>query len=367
MASDASAQLSQRIDKLNRGTLQSLIRTVERNPPQPLVDFFRDEGDRYTRALRKLSSALNVPDVGASENSSFIRASTFSTPSVSEERIDALIQAINQRCVDEEDHESPAFTYRESTGQQLMSLIPHDNDARIHFLDDLVAKRVRRDLVTIEEAANMQQIRHLTSIPVPHVVRVHAHLHDVYIFMSCIPGVNLEDVWPTMTSVAKKRIIEQLKKMMANLRSVPPPSPCYFGSLESHICLDARLITRVTVGLDLPITSEAEFNQFIMTDLKTRFHDEYYHMLLSMARQDHKVLLTHADFHPRNIRVQGDNVTGIIDWQYAGWYPEHWEYVKALLVVGRIVDWWRYLPDIIGPYYSEWAIDRQIQHVMKMR
>jgi len=90
-------------------------------------------------------------------------------------------------------------------------------------------------------------------------------------------------------------------------------------------------------------------------------------MLLSMARQDHKLVLTHAYFHPRNIRVQGDNVTGIIDWQYSGWYPEHWEYVKALLVVGRVVDWWRYLPDIIGPYYSEWAIDRQIQHVMKMR
>ena len=68
MASDGSAQLSQQIDELNRGTLQSLISTVERNPPQPLVDFFRDEGDRYTRALRKLSSAMDVPDVGASEN-----------------------------------------------------------------------------------------------------------------------------------------------------------------------------------------------------------------------------------------------------------------------------------------------------------
>ena len=103
-----------------------------------------------------------------------------------------------------------------------------------------------------------------------------------------------------------------------------------------------------------------------MTDLKIRFRGEYYLMLLSMARQDHKVLM-HADFHPRNIRVQGDNLTGISNWQYSGWYPEHWEYVKALLVVGRVVDWWRYLPEIIGPYYSDWAIDRQIQCVMKMR
>ena len=157
-----------------------------------------------------------------------------------------------------------------------MSLVPQDTDARIHFLDGLVAKRARRDLVAIEEAANVQHIRHLTSIPVPHVVRVHvvrvhAHQHSMYIFMSCMPGVDLEDVWLTMSSVAKKRIPEQLKKMMSNLRSVPPPSPCYFGSLESHICLDSRLITRCTVGLDPPITSEAEFNQFIMTDLKYGF------------------------------------------------------------------------------------------------
>jgi hypothetical protein len=192
MASDGSAQLPQQIDELNRGTLQSLIRKVERNPPQPLVDFFRAEGDQYTRDLRKLSSAINVPDVGTSENSRFLRASTFSTPSVSEERIDALIEAINRRCLDEQDHQSPAFTCREFTGQHLMSLVPQDTDVRIHFLDDLVVKRVRRDLVAIEEAADMQHIRHLTSIPVPHVVRVHAYLHSVYIFMSCMPGVDLE-------------------------------------------------------------------------------------------------------------------------------------------------------------------------------
>ena len=189
-----------------------------------------------------------------------------------------------------------------------MSLLHRDSGERIHFLHDLVAKRVRRDLLAIEEAANMQQISQLTSIPVPHVVRVHARLHGAYMFMSFMPGVNLEGAWLTIPSVAKTRIIQQLKKIMANLRSVPLPSPCYFGSLESHICLDARLITRVTVGMNHLITSEAELNQFIMTDLKIRFHDEYYHMLLSMARQDHKLVFTHADFHPRNIRVQGDKV-----------------------------------------------------------
>jgi len=248
-----------------------------------------------------------------------------------------------------------------------MEMLPPENDGRMYFLRDLVVKRVRRDLIALQEAANVQHIHKLTRIPAPHVIRVYPHLQSAYIFMSRVPGVALQDVWHTMSSSTKQEITAQLRTIMTDLRSVSPASPCLFGSIESHICLDARLITRVTVGSNGPITSEDQFNKFIMTDLKTRFNDEYYYMLLSMARKDHKIVLTHADFHPRNIMVEEGQITGIIDWSYAGWYPEHWEYVKALMVVGSIVDWWRYLPDIIHPYYAEWAIDRQVQHVMKMR
>ena len=90
-------------------------------------------------------------------------------------------------------------------------------------------------------------------------------------------------------------------------------------------------------------------------------------MILSMMRQDHKVVLTHGDFHPRNIIIKDGVVTGIIDWECAGWYPEYWEYVKALTSVGPVVDWWRYLPTILGTYHAEWAIDRQLEKVMVMR
>lgn len=31
-----------------------------------------------------------------------------------------------------------------------------------------------------------------------------------------------------------------------------------------------------------------------------------------------------------NILVEGGRITGIIDWEYAGWYPEYWEYVKMI-------------------------------------
>ena len=43
------------------------------------------------------------------------------------------------------------------------------------------------------------------------------------------------------------------------------------------------------------------------------------------------LIFTHADLHPRNILIGEDGgITGIIDWETAGWYPRYWERVKAL-------------------------------------
>jgi hypothetical protein len=42
----------------------------------------------------------------------------------------------------------------------------------------------------------------------------------------------------------------------------------------------------------------------------------------------YKLTFTHADIAPRNMRVKDGKITGIIVWEFAGWYPEYWEYTK---------------------------------------
>ncbi len=40
---------------------------------------------------------------------------------------------------------------------------------------------------------------------------------------------------------------------------------------------------------------------------------------------------THGDIAPRNILVdESGRITGIIDWELAGWYPEYWEYANIM-------------------------------------
>lgn len=45
---------------------------------------------------------------------------------------------------------------------------------------------------------------------------------------------------------------------------------------------------------------------------------------------EYQVRFSHADLAPRNIMVDAKEgkITGIIDWEFGGWYPEYWEYTK---------------------------------------
>lgn len=112
------------------------------------------------------------------------------------------------------------------------------------------------------------------------------------------------------------------------------------------------------------ISDESEFNDFLMTSDDTSEEDMRRRMLRSFLRNDHQIVFTHADLHPRNVMVSisgGSDpkggtvkVTGILDWEMSGWYPVYWEYVKALQTVGMndsTFDWWAYLPiDAIGSW-----------------
>jgi aminoglycoside phosphotransferase (APT) family kinase protein len=46
----------------------------------------------------------------------------------------------------------------------------------------------------------------------------------------------------------------------------------------------------------------------------------------------HSIMFTHGDFRPANIIVKDGHIAGTIDWELAGWYPKHWEFVKAFFI-----------------------------------
>ncbi|KAL2222235.1 hypothetical protein M432DRAFT_666662 [Thermoascus aurantiacus ATCC 26904] len=52
-------------------------------------------------------------------------------------------------------------------------------------------------------------------------------------------------------------------------------------------------------------------------------------MIAAQESRDYSVKFTHGDIAWRHIYYADGKITGIIDWEYAGWYPGHWEYAMT--------------------------------------
>lgn len=75
------------------------------------------------------------------------------------------------------------------------------------------------------------------------------------------------------------------------------------------------------------------------SNLRARILERYYHFrgrqyehqLPDMLPRSDCTVFTHAGIAPRNITIDEQNkVMGILDWEYAGWYPDYWEYAQIL-------------------------------------
>jgi len=92
-----------------------------------------------------------------------------------------------------------------------------------------------------------------------------------------------------------------------------------------------------------PFDSEDDFNHVLLSGTFRSTPAILKNVALRSLRTDHEVVFTHNDFSPRNITVKYGQVTGILDWEYSGRYPESWEFVKAFNVADHRVTWYDYV------------------------
>lgn len=167
------------------------------------------------------------------------------------------------------------------------------------------------------------------------------------IVMEYIEGDVLRDVWEDMDDERRQKIISQLKGFMDELRSIKGD---FIGSVDGTACEDPVFCAEL--GTFGPYKTEEEFNDGLTRAMKLARDDSWVDQIARFikAMPRHEVVLTHSDFSPRNIIVRGDQVVGIIDWEMAGFYPDYWEYIKAL-----------YHPD----WQSRWITDGTLETILK--
>ncbi|KAM5493197.1 hypothetical protein McaMca56_006837 [Microsporum canis] len=114
-----------------------------------------------------------------------------------------------------------------------------------------------------------------------------------YLAMSRMPGAMLSECWPTMEQPQRERVLNDLEGILQQLRAIEIPTTALIGAVDGGPAADVRARHAEFGG---PFTAESEFNEWLASLI-----------------------------HPESMQYRA-----IIDWEFAGWHPEYWEYLKMV-------------------------------------
>lgn len=214
--------------------------------------------------------------------------------------------------------------------------------------------------VHLTEGATIQFIAANTSIPVPHIHCSFVHRNRAYIVMDRIQGVSLAEAYATLSGDDRKKVFAQLRSIFGELRKLPSPPGAGVRSCVGGSLRDSR-IPRCKPRFG-PFDTIQDFHLWLRDGLRpeeypNRKNDNDWEDIKKMvAKQDGPwpaPVFTHGDLNPFNIMVDGNKVVGIIDWEFAGWYPCYWEYTAAWYGNLTRKAWQEVLTEFLDAYPDE--------------
>lgn len=211
--------------------------------------------------------------------------------------------------------------------------------------------------VRMAEAAALRFVHIHTLVPVPKVydAYIHPESKQVCIAMEWVDGAPLDTVWDTYHEIQKADLILQLKQHLEDLRRVPGT---FIGSVDGSCCGDQFFRAgQDRKMMDGPFDSEEDFHEGLVRAVEARGRNTWTEMVARFIRAlpRHRTVLTHNDLAPRNILVRDGKVVAIVGWEFSGFYPEYWEYVKALYRENWQSNWTKdmVVDRVLQPYLVE--------------
>ncbi|KAL8343179.1 hypothetical protein RB601_004497 [Gaeumannomyces tritici] len=221
-------------------------------------------------------------------------------------------------------------------------------------------------------------------LPTPMLYAMYRHGDRFFLVMQYLPGRSLESHWDGMSEDEKTDVMGQLHGAFARLRGLPPPSPPLFGSVAGgpvpHRFFHTPTGSPAITG---PFRDEAAFHDAMALHLRQDQADDgrpqwtsrFLSRHVSSAMGRHACVLTHGDLQRKNILVVeapplpreadiGDHnpgprrltVSGIVDWEGAGWMPSYWEYASVLMLADWSCDWTDKFEIVLDAWPSEVAM-----------
>ncbi|GAB1196764.1 hypothetical protein APSETT444_006039 [Aspergillus pseudonomiae] len=170
-------------------------------------------------------------------------------------------------------------------------------------------------------------------------------------FMSYVPGIALHQVWSRLSHEGKLSIQKQLDDTFSRLRRLHQEDGTELGGLRGEGVKDYRIMETLAYK---GITTARGFDE-LQFSARHRASPPYVKLLRSFLDEDNKSLEDpgNADFYM---------VTGVIDWEDGGFYPEYYESTKLSNAQGIMSDddLYLYAPHCISPlrFPVRWLVDR---------
>ncbi|KAF2422834.1 hypothetical protein EJ08DRAFT_652991 [Tothia fuscella] len=208
---------------------------------------------------------------------------------------------------------------------------PVDEEFMILKLNSTIVIKTIRDNSDLTEYTTLQYLHQFDlDIPAPKPHGVIYMGSILLMFTSLIPGITLEKAWPLLNESGKAHIRDQLDTIFCNLRALPFPNKSQLGGVCQEGCKDLLRHVRRSEGV---IQTAQEFEDFKFS--RPNFGSYMFIQFLGRLAPayESEIVFTHGDVRPDNIIVEaGQNgrysVTGILDWEFSGFYPEYHESTK---------------------------------------
>ncbi|KAF7136888.1 hypothetical protein CNMCM5793_006503 [Aspergillus hiratsukae] len=175
------------------------------------------------------------------------------------------------------------------------------------------------------EVPNIRFVQEETSIPVPIIVESWEEDEHTLILMKRIAGEPLSKAWPNLSMNERENIARQTAKYLLQLRNLQSDTMQALGGrpiYSNFLFLDKE--SELPHG---PLACDDELWAEMERGLEKTVPEAARRRLRNRMPPAAPYTFTHGDLTNVNIMVENGSLTGIIDWEMAGYYPVWWEYV----------------------------------------
>ncbi|GAA6013642.1 hypothetical protein JCM10207_004800 [Rhodosporidiobolus poonsookiae] len=217
--------------------------------------------------------------------------------------------------------------------------------------------------VHADEAETTRLARRRTGLPVPEVYGLRKDGNATYIYFEKLSGAPLTGVFHQHPEETKHQLLLNVQQMLQSLRAAQPIDN-YVGTAGSYPFAPILPSYRGSVP-SLP--TSAALHNWLHEHAKSCHpeHKKRYKKLVKPALRRFErdpLVFTHGDLHSGNILVHEGQITGVVDWERAGWYPpwvESFSLLGHALNGNRKADWFL-LEQLVGKSVDPSSVEEKL-------